>query len=104
MKFRIRLHLHRFAQHKQSGVWLAHRVRRDSPGGFSVAVDGLSYLLVTFPGICGSPFEVELFRLASFALSVCSHDFHLKFRELKPARSEERRVGKECRSRWSPYH
>src|SRR3712207_9187880 len=23
---------------------------------------------------------------------------------LLPARSEERRVGKECRSRWSPYH
>ena len=23
---------------------------------------------------------------------------------LKPKRSEERRVGKECRSRWSPYH
>ena len=23
---------------------------------------------------------------------------------LAPARSEERRVGKECRSRWSPYH
>src|SRR5256884_2762679 len=23
---------------------------------------------------------------------------------LIPARSEERRVGKECRSRWSPYH
>src|SRR2546425_12689102 len=22
----------------------------------------------------------------------------------KPDRSEERRVGKECRSRWSPYH
>ena len=22
----------------------------------------------------------------------------------KPMRSEERRVGKECRSRWSPYH
>ena len=21
-----------------------------------------------------------------------------------PIRSEERRVGKECRSRWSPYH
>ena len=25
-------------------------------------------------------------------------DLHL------PDRSEERRVGKECRSRWSPYH
>ena len=24
--------------------------------------------------------------------------------ELFEARSEERRVGKECRSRWSPYH
>src|ERR1041384_6612685 len=24
-------------------------------------------------------------------------------RRAKPARSEERRVGKECRSRWSPY-
>ena len=23
---------------------------------------------------------------------------------LRSARSEERRVGKECRSRWSPYH
>ena len=25
-------------------------------------------------------------------------------KELKDRRSEERRVGKECRSRWSPYH
>ena len=26
------------------------------------------------------------------------------FLKLDAARSEERRVGKECRSRWSPYH
>src|SRR3989454_12219055 len=26
------------------------------------------------------------------------------FREGDEVRSEERRVGKECRSRWSPYH
>ena len=25
-------------------------------------------------------------------------------RRAKATRSEERRVGKECRSRWSPYH
>ena len=25
-------------------------------------------------------------------------------REIAHRRSEERRVGKECRSRWSPYH
>ena len=27
-----------------------------------------------------------------------------KGEEACPLRSEERRVGKECRSRWSPYH
>ena len=27
-----------------------------------------------------------------------------QLRALTQARSEERRVGKECRSRWSPYH
>ena len=26
------------------------------------------------------------------------------FKQIKHRRSEERRVGKECRSRWSPYH
>src|SRR5256885_458358 len=29
---------------------------------------------------------------------------HPPSRRRPPARSEERRVGKECRSRWSPYH
>ena len=28
----------------------------------------------------------------------------MKGKNLQPRRSEERRVGKECRSRWSPYH
>ena len=27
-----------------------------------------------------------------------------EFKEIDPKRSEERRVGNECRSRWSPYH
>jgi len=27
-----------------------------------------------------------------------------RFKQTKKSRSEERRVGKECRSRWSPYH
>ena len=30
--------------------------------------------------------------------------FHIARRDLAVVRSEERRVGKECRSRWSPYH
>ena len=31
-------------------------------------------------------------------------NFRNQYRLLISARSEERRVGKECRSRWSPYH
>ena len=30
--------------------------------------------------------------------------YRLKAEEVEMIRSEERRVGKECRSRWSPYH
>ena len=30
--------------------------------------------------------------------------FHTKSKTIFASRSEERRVGKECRSRWSPYH
>jgi len=36
--------------------------------------------------------------------SVLAHYRHGVRRELAAGRSEERRVGKECRSRWSPYH
>ena len=32
------------------------------------------------------------------------HIFHLVDPKRRLLRSEERRVGKECRSRWSPYH
>ena len=31
-------------------------------------------------------------------------DLIKKYKQEKYSRSEERRVGKECRSRWSPYH
>ena len=44
------------------------------------------------------PFEpAPLSRIVSDTLELCNE-------KLKLSRSEERRVGKECRSRWSPYH
>ena len=35
---------------------------------------------------------------------VCYTDLEAILKTLVDDRSEERRVGKECRSRWSPYH
>ena len=65
-----------------SGDYVAVEVeyrRRDSPGG----------------GYPGSMNDVAA-SLRQLALSAEEHSL--------PLRSEERRVGKECRSRWSPYH
>ena len=39
-----------------------------------------------------------------FVLEALETGVELKGTEVKSLRSEERRVGKECRSRWSPYH
>src|SRR2546421_5197043 len=48
----------------------------------------------------------EVFGGHAVALPVApDHRFAVPFRRLRSfVRSEERRVGKECRSRWSPYH
>ena len=48
-----------------------------------------------FNVICPS----SVLHAASYALSR-----RLQNKEVQSSRSEERRVGKECRSRWSPYH
>ena len=41
----------------------------------------------------------------SFRMPSVLAEFEAKLRErVQSGRSEERRVGKECRSRWSPYH
>ena len=34
----------------------------------------------------------------------CVSDIFFELYRCRDKRSEERRVGKECRSRWSPYH
>src|SRR2546430_6748063 len=44
-----------------------------------------------------------LFASCLAALSPCCGGLHISFHPVW-VRSEERRVGKECRSRWSPYH
>ena len=49
----------------------------------------------------GKEIEAEMKRVHPDA-SIAS--WALRFAASLPGRSEERRVGKECRSRWSPYH
>ena len=45
-----------------------------------------------------------LARLQYWSMLAQKDEDKLLKRLLNASRSEERRVGKECRSRWSPYH
>src|SRR5256885_11625825 len=61
-----------------------------------LALGGLSALLETkYPGIVMQAVGLTFATLAAMLLA---------YRSGLIKRSEERRVGKECRSRWSPYH
>ena len=49
-------------------------------------------------------FEKDAFRIGEERIAKHKLDMKLVSVEYTFDRSEERRVGKECRSRWSPYH
>src|SRR2546427_1505645 len=74
---------------------------------FFQAEDGIRDLTVTGVQTCALPIS----SLSPGALAALHEEAercvdqehpHIKFG--RDTRSEERRVGKECRSRWSPYH
>src|SRR5256886_10017008 len=95
---------------------------------FFQAEDGIRYLTVTGVQTCALPIYRERYietlcaelharlRAAGIDAEVYGRPKHiysiyrkmqrkqLAFEQLFDVRSEERRVGKECRSRWSPYH
>ena len=57
--------------------------------------------------ICGCYVDAEKnikTKLKEAFLSLEEEEMFKYFKIFKSTRSEERRVGKECRSRWSPYH
>ena len=61
------------------------------------------------PGIDNHDYDVKMRRIVEFLGEGDKVKVTLRFRGREMAyqnlgRSEERRVGKECRSRWSPYH
>ena len=63
----------------------------------------LSGLLLAAPAAQAAP--SLLGQSSNFELEVIEMELEITADDPRPkARSEERRVGKECRSRWSPYH
>src|SRR2546421_748869 len=93
---------------------------------FFQAEDGIRDLIVTGVQTCALPILSRASRTATDDDPLSNHTsrmsvslvnslpphLHVKFsgnssrasRLYHASRSEERRVGKECRSRWSPYH
>src|SRR5258706_11021504 len=69
---------------------------------FFQAEDGIRDWSVTGVQTCALPICVAqpVVQQLALVLGVVGPEQHL----LDAGRSEERRVGKECRSRWSPYH
>ena len=66
---------------------------------FALALSLLAALLVFLFDICA-----VLLTIASVILTVLGVALFFTPTPIGGIRSEERRVGKECRSRWSPYH
>src|SRR2546426_4713824 len=83
------------------------RERRRSIG-FELCVIVSQVLTVPQVNLGGSPVEwAEKPQLSTMPGKYCSNAIENWGQRLKTnseSRSEERRVGKECRSRWSPYH
>src|SRR6266853_1404641 len=58
-----------------------------------------------YPGNCQFSSYAQCMATASGTDAYCGINPQYAFaRQQRGVRSEERRVGKECRSRWSPYH
>ena len=90
--YRLRLH----SENKSCGK---HRFAQ-----FFQAEDGIRDRDVTGVQTCALPISNSLFHTVGYKNHSVGYIFHSVKYKSHTVRSEERRVGKECRSRWSPYH
>src|SRR5258707_10896525 len=71
---------------------------------FFQAEDGIRDIGVTGVQTCALPISSDLTPSILVALPSPNWIGSIPWEAKPEPRSEERRVGKECRSRWSPYH
>src|SRR5690242_21887347 len=81
-----------------------------SGGNFHLPNDGGDYALLGFqkdkwnnPSRCRFTINTAFYNRQAWETARASQSW-LPAKPSATTRSEERRVGKECRSRWSPYH
>src|SRR5574342_508220 len=87
----------------QLGAQVLDGLRRQRPPGLRLELSGASILLNLGPGTLDRVLlgvEQMLHQHDQLDLAPLVHAIP----RAVLGRSEERRVGKECRSRWSPYH
>src|SRR2546422_5801744 len=72
---------------------------------FFQAEDGIRDVAVTGVQTCALPISILLLPLTTTTIkAIAVSPGRSQSTVASATRSEERRVGKECRSRWSPYH
>src|SRR2546430_16661705 len=86
---------------RRPGMRKDHLIRR---GGAAVRHPVESDVVIAFRRGHGGADEPLLLDLLLGDEAALLHREQIVARGEKKQRSEERRVGKECRSRWSPYH
>ena len=69
----------------------------------NITVPLLGLIDVTIVGHLGSASYIGAIAVGGMLFNMINNAISYFPRKIK-SRSEERRVGKECRSRWSPYH
>ena len=73
---------------------------KPNAGNESAEMDFWSHFAALRPHLVRGAAAVVVIAVAAFF----ARHFLIDVVLFGPKRSEERRVGKECRSRWSPYH
>ena len=86
---------------------MLQKIREKFTGGLAIAVlllIGIPFMFVGFnPGSGGSSSYAARVDGSDIGINQLENIYRQQL-EQNPTRSEERRVGKECRSRWSPDH